>query len=292
MHGYLKAIGFRQIKKKSQFQTLLETIIAAPDSVIMIPGDEESSLTLMTKEVEEGIGLALCGETDELGNFQMEYHFPYVLSNVCSTTEECMMKKQSDRESYNGLCDDYRLGLNLIFFVNNFMEYKKRKQIQNRWPGTEGICLSGLANSGKILLPIEKTPDQLHLARKENSQCMKLMEAARSGDEGAMEDLAVCDMNLYSQVMQRVTRQDIYSIIETFFMPCGVECDQYTIMGYITACKKTANRLTGEVIYVMDVKCNDLPVRVCIGAEDLLGVPKVGYRFKGDIWLQGKGILK
>lgn len=291
MHSYLPAIGFRQIKKKSQFTSLLENIINSPDKSLMVPVDEETNYTVLSKEVEDGIGLAVCGETDRDGHFQMEYHFPYIFSEECSTNEECMIKRQSDKESYNGLCDDYRLGLNLIFYLNNFMDYKKKAYLTREWPETEGVCLSALSISGKVLMPVHKTMDQMEVIRKEAKKCDQLIEAAKQGDQAAMEDLAVRDMNLYSQVNQRITKQDLYSVIETFFMPSGVECDQYTIMGYITAVRKGANKLTGESLYIMELQCNELPIRLCIGEADLLGVPKVGYRFKGDIWLQAKGIF-
>lgn len=292
MHSYLPAIGFHQLKKKSQFQNLLKTIKDSPDAIYMAPNDEETNYTVLMKEVEDGVGIALCGETDQQGNFQMEYHYPYFYSNKCSTAAECMVKKQSDKESYNGVCDDMRLGLNLIFYVNNFMDYKKYSGLKKSAPKTKYVCLSALCNSGKILLPIAKTKKQLETIRKENRQCSKLLEAARQGDQSAMEDLAVMDMNLNTQISQRIQRQDIYSVVETFFMPCGVECDQYTVMGYITAVKKTANRLTGEPLYLLDLLCNDVPFRVCIAEEDLMGVPCIGYRFKGDIWLQGRGIIE
>lgn len=291
MHSYLPAIGFGQIKKKSQFQKLLESIVASPDSMTIVPIDEESNCTVLTREVEDGIGLALCGETDSTGQFQMEYHFPYILSRIESTGEECTIRKQSDRDAYNGMCDDYRLGLNLIFFLNNFMDYKKREQLTHNWPQTNGACLSALAVSGKILLPVQKTAKQQRILQKDSSQCRQLLEAARQGDQSAMEDLAVRDMQLYSQVSQRVAKQDLYSVVETFFMPCGAECDQYTIMGYITAFRKTVNRVSGEGLYILELECNEIPLRVCIGESGLLGEPKVGRRFKGDIWLQGKGII-
>lgn len=38
----------------------------------------------------------------------------------------------------------------------------------------------------------------------------------------------------------------------------------------------------------MTINCNDLIFDVCINEEDLMGEPKVGRRFKGNIWLQGK----
>ena len=61
----------------------------------------------------------VCGEEDMQGSFQMEYYEPYINSNICSSKAECSIEKESARESYDGVCDDCRLGLNLIFSVNN-----------------------------------------------------------------------------------------------------------------------------------------------------------------------------
>mgnify|MGYP000051974786 CR=1 FL=1 len=61
----------------------------------------------------------ICGEEDMQGSFQMEYYEPYINSNVCSSKAECSIEKESAREAYDGVCDDCRLGLNLIFSVNN-----------------------------------------------------------------------------------------------------------------------------------------------------------------------------
>jgi len=291
MHSFLPAIGFQQIKKKSQFQKLMESIVAAPDGIMIVPTDDESSYTVFTKEIDDGIGLAVCGETDDDGVFQLEYHFPYVLSSVCSTKADCMIQRQSDKESYSGVCDDARLGFNLIFYVNNFMDYKKIKHLKRQEPETEGICLSALSVKGMILLPIEKTKKQQEMIRKDSSRSLSLMEAARQGDQRAIEDLAVRDMNLFAQARQRALKQDMYSFIETFFMPYGVECDQYSVMGYINSWKKTINRITGEGLYIIDIESNEIPIRICIGESGLTGVPKTGYRFKGDIWLQGRGIF-
>ena len=121
MHAYLPAIGFGQIKKKSQLQQLLSSVQNFPDQVQKIRLDEESSLVVYTKEVAPDIGLMICGEEDMQGSFQMEYYEPYINSNVCSSKAECSIEKESAREAYDGVCDDCRLGLNLIFSVNNFM---------------------------------------------------------------------------------------------------------------------------------------------------------------------------
>ena len=67
MHAYLPAIGFGQIKKKSQLQQLLSSVQNFPDQVRTIRLDEESSLVVYTKEIAPNTGLMLCGEEDSDG---------------------------------------------------------------------------------------------------------------------------------------------------------------------------------------------------------------------------------
>ena len=81
--------------------------------------------------------------------------------------------------------------------------------------------------------------------------------------------------------------EDVYSVVETYFMPYGVECDLYSILGEITTCEKITNTYTKEDVYFMTLNVNDLVFDVCINAKDLIGEPEEGRRFKGVIWLQG-----
>lgn len=155
--------------KKSQLQQLLSSVQNFPDQVQKIRLDEESSLVVYTKEVAPGIGLMVCGEEDMQGSFQMEYYEPYINSNICSSKAECSIEKESARESYDGVCDDCRLGLNLIFSVNNFMEYRKYQALQGFFPTVTDVCMSALCTQGKILLPILKRPEAARLAKKKGA---------------------------------------------------------------------------------------------------------------------------
>ena len=107
-----------------------------------------------------------------------------------------------------------------------------------------------------------------------------------------METLTIEDIDLYSQVSRRVLKEDIYSIIDSCFMPCGVECDQYSIIGDIQDLEVLKNRITGEEIYEMKIECNDMIFRVAINRQDLIGEPQVGRRFKGQIWMKGTAKFK
>ena len=150
-----------------------------------------------------------------------------------------------------------------------------------------GVILSALSTEGKILFPIckdEKKHEQLEKQRMERNS---LIAAARSGDEDAIENLTLEDIDTYSLLSRRITREDILSIVENYFMPYGIESDQYSILGEIMDCKLLQNEYTGENVYALELMCNDIPFSVCINQKDLLGEPAIGRRFKGTIWLQG-----
>ena len=103
-----------------------------------------------------------------------------------------------------------------------------------------------------------------------------------------MEHLTLHDMDIYSSLSKRIMKEDILSIVETSFMPYGIESDQYMVIGEILNCIKSENNITKEVIWIMTLNCNDLIFDICINEKDLIGEPKAGRRFKGRIWMQGR----
>ena len=79
-----------------------------------------------------------------------------------------------------------------------------------------------------------------------------------------MESLTIEDIDLYSQASRRAMKEDLYTIVDTCFMPSGIECDQYSVIGEIEEICLKKNRITDEEIYDMKLECNDLHFRVCI----------------------------
>ena len=114
-----------------------------------------------------------------------------------------------------------------------------------------------------------------------------LLEAAKNGDENAMETLTIEDMDMYSQISKRVMKEDLYSIVDSSFMPSGIECDQYSVIGEIRKIEEKKNQITEEVVYDLTLECSDMIFHVGIAKKDLIGEPKIGRRFKGQIWMQG-----
>lgn len=287
MHKYLRSVGFGGYQKRKEIRKLLDELAKTADQKKRIQVDEDTSLCELRTEVAPDMGIVLVGEMDEQGNFVREYYYPYLTGKDTSSSADCSVQRQTEKETYAGLLDENRVGISLIFYVDNSFEYHGRV-LDHAPRKVESVNLTGFSNDGKILLPMKKSQKQIEKAKVAARDRNDLVEAAKNGDEDAIETLTIEDIDTYSQISRRVLKEDIYSIVDSTFMPSGVECDQYSVVGDIFHVEEKRNRITGELVYDLTVDCNDLVFHVGIAEKDLMGEPKVGRRFKGQIWMQGR----
>ena len=288
MHSYLKSIGFSNIEKKKDIDKLLKEVVDDYDEKIVVENESEHLYAEISKEYGINSGITVFGEYDENDVFQREYWYPYFRGAQISSRDEIVIEKHADKESYAGACDDIRVGVTLIFYLQNTGEYILDKGRKPLVKGENTVSLSGLASNGKILLPVKKSEWRDDKESKSISNRNSLIAAARNGDEEAIENLTMEDIDTYTMISRRIQHEDVFSIVESYFMPYGMECDQYNVMGEILECTETSNYTTKEIVYQMTLDCNDICLEVCINTKDLMGEPKVGRRFKGTIWLQGR----
>lgn len=287
MHSYLKAIGFSDISEKKELDIILQDVILNYDEKTVVEDRSNHLFTELSKIYGSDFGITVCGEYDEEDHFQMEYYFPFFRGTGISMEEEVAIEKHAGKESYAGACDDMRIGVTVIFYLQNAGEYLTQLAKGRYSGGVRNVTLSGLARKGTILLPVLKREEESAEAEEKTINRGRLMAAAKNGDEEAMESLTIEDMDTYSMISQRVENEDVYSIVESYFMPYGMECDLYNIMGEILDCTREQNVLTGDWVYEMRICCSDIEMDVCINEKDLLGEPLRGRRFKGIVWLQG-----
>ena len=288
MHSYLKSIGFSDIEKKKDIDKLLDEIVRDYDDKIVVENEKGHLYAEISKEYGINSGITVFGEYDENDVFQKEYWYPYFRGTQISSREEVIIEKHADKESYAGACDDIRVGVTLIFYLQNVGDYLLQKGRELPVKSENTVSLSGLAKDGKIILPVKKHEWAKDKDGKAVSNRNHLIAAARNGDEEAIENLTMEDIDTYTMISRRILHEDVFSIVESYFMPYGMECDQYNVMGEILECTETTNYTTKEIVYQMTLECNDICLEVCINAKDLMGEPKVGRRFKGTIWLQGR----
>ena len=228
------------------------------------------------------------GDMDIDENFKKQYYTPFFFGTGVTSYADVIIDRRLDREAYVGICEDTKVGISLIFHLQNILEYLKEKQITQDKIRYKSVTLSGLCNSGKILLPIKKDKVQEKKQKEEVKNRMMLMDAAKSGDPVAIESLTLDDIDTYSEVSKRLMSEDVFSIVETYIMPYGVECDHYSVMGEIQGIQRVVNEYTKEEVYIMNLEINDLIFDVCVPVKEVIGDPAVGRRFKGKIWLQGR----
>ena len=287
MHKFLRAAGFSMYQKKRDIAQLMELLQKQPALTRCIQIDSETNVYEMRTKVAPNIGISIVGEMNENGKFEREFYLPYLESKQVSSKADCSVQRHTEKETYAGMADEVRIGISLIFYVQNFMDYREKRLKKNEYFHIDSFNLSGLSVSGKVLLPIKKTQKQIEMAKVSSKKRTNLIEAARNGDETAMGSLTLEDIDLYAKISRRAMKEDLYSIIDSCFMPCGIECDQYSVIGEIKKVDKVKNIYTKEEIYILELECSDMMMSVCINSQDLLGEPMVGRRFKGQIWLQG-----
>lgn len=289
MHSYLRAIGFSNLKKK-EWQEIVNEVICDYDEKEMFTHDDGTNFVEMSKSYGEHIGITVCGEYDDADVFVLEYAFPYCRSFQITTTEDVFVERRSEKECYSGACEDMRVGVTLIFYLANAGAYLKQQYKQHLGQYQSAVSISGLSLEGKIILPIKKNAIEVE---SEHQKWMKRESAWNALDDEEeeqefFEKIAREDIEEFANLHKRVMENDILTVVDTFFIPYGMECDRYHILGEITSVETIKNRGTEEELYQLSVLCNDMEFGVCINKSDLLGEPQVGRRFKGIIWAQGE----
>lgn len=268
-------------------EALIQKVLLNPDEKIYYKKEEERAIVQLNKDFGECFGISVVGEIDPRGILDVEYSYPYVKGKNMFFQEEIHMEKYSDREAYAAMCDNVNIGVPLIFYAHNFVHYLNMRRHKEMFPKVNNAVLAGLSTDGTVILNIEKDESQIRSEKASNTNRNQLLEAAKEGNMEAIEILTLDDMDTYTMISNRAKREDIFTIVDTYCIPYGIETDKYSMMGTIMEVEEFTNQESGEEVYYMSIACNDLEFEICINKQDIFGEPAVGRRFKGTVWLQG-----
>lgn len=302
MHLYASAVGLSELNTRSTINTLLKNITedaiqnnnvlydiaSSPQDSFYEAQIYHSMLKRQTApDFEDMGGIVIMGyyNPDEK-IFERTSYFPYIKGTSPRYTAEAVVERKSDQEAYLVHCDEPRREVTPIFFLKNIIEYISNNKNQ-RIVKDKFVYLSALSTSGKIILPIRQSKAQIDKCKAATKKRNRLVDMAMQGNIEAIDNLTIGDYDVISDICQRIRKEDIYSIVNTSFIPSGLECDKYTVVGNIIDLECLTNEVTGEEIYYMQLECNDTIMNLGINRKDLYGMPQKGYRFVGKIWLQG-----
>lgn len=289
MHKYMRAVGFSEPMNAMDRLNLIDDIKNKASYRAEAAGLEGGVevLSEYRMELAEGFGVSMVGAFGEENDFPAAQIEPFLMPGAVSTMEEVYVEERIDNRSFAGICDDMRVGTTLIFRLLNPVDYLRFTIFEDLpCPGTS-VSLSALSIEGTVVLPLAKTPyeEQLLLWRADRRR--RMMEAARDGDEQAMQTITMEDMDTYNDLLDQIQEHDILSLVDSFFMPTGAECDVYYILGEILDCRNVRNPYTLDKIHILTVCASGVEFTLGINDKDLYGQPAPGRRFKGVIWLQG-----
>lgn len=300
MNLYTRVLGFQNMDSELEEKFINTGIKESLKEGFVIRHDSLNRGVIVLR-LSKSTGLYVYGRFQD-NEFIYEYYYPFVMGRRESENEELSVERHLDKESFAVVCDELKTGVTLIFFLQNVSDYLefvvKNKEVKSfdidgknalyKEPlKNKLVSLSALSLGGLILLPIKKDGKNSNRTDEDNNR-KRLIQAAKKGDEEAIESLTIEDIDTYNELSYRIMREDVFSIVDSTFMPCGVECDQYSVVGEILELSEEDNIYTGEKIYIMVIECNGLIITTAINKAHLMGEPKVGRRFKGQIWLQGK----
>lgn len=289
MHIYARAAGFGEDFSEAAMKKLEKEIRSSFISHERRILDKDTDFCEYRKMFGERIGYSVYGTVDLEEEFEKEYALPVFEGKDVTSYSEVTVEKKMDKEAYVGICEDVRVDISLMFHLQNPMEYIREKQAGKLSGRKTSVTLAAFALEGTVLLPIIKNEQNKQEQREAFQNRMLLLSAAREGDSEAIETLTLNDMDLYQQLTKRIERrEDVFSIVDTYFMPSGVECDRYSIMGEIMDLDMDKNTVTGEKLLILTIDVNEMVFDLCVPKDKIIGEPEVGRRFRADIWLQGK----
>lgn len=292
MHLYLRAIGLGSINTRRDLDKILKEIIKnsiEKDNIDYVNIENAKEYPAQIKHYFNKVsGISINGTYNpKRKSFKMEYYFPFLDGGMESYESEVSIARKTDKAAYNVLCDEPGRGIALIFHLTNHIDYLSSKPIRGDYYN-KAVRISAMSLDGTILLPLRKSENQIKKCKAATAARNNLIDLAKKGDADAIDNLTIGDIDTYTNIYKRMRKEDIFTIVDSTFMPSGFECDSYSIIGNILNVELMENTLTQQKMYVLALECNDIYLDVCINEKDLTGVPEAGRRFKGRIWLQGQ----
>lgn len=286
MHTYLRSVGFKGYSRQDMKKFIDAQLKKAVDNKNIVYS-EENKKAFARLACAYSMGISVVADCKPGGELDVEHFMPYLIADTVTDVQSIYADKHSFDDSYGMMTDDIKTNATIVCTFENAYCYKVKPNETSKIDDVK-VALSGFCTKGTVLFPISSEASYKENMLKRQHRRNNWVAAAKDGSEEAIEKLALEDIDTYNMVMERIKREDLYSIVESTFIPCGVECDTYSILGEIISVKKEVNAFTLEVVINMEIECNGIRMNVAVNKEDLVGEPAVGRRFKGHIWLAGR----
>jgi hypothetical protein len=288
METYISAVGFNSIKKKKQWDALIDQILNNPSKQFVTSHDKDHVFIEYFKEYGQRIGIVLRGLLDNDKDIDFETCDPYVEAKYTIDVSQVEVE-QEDEYSYFAVCEEEQTGTEIVFQLQNIIEYLEISEDSDAF--IEGIRIVGLSSKGTVILPVEKTDSDIEYENEQKEWRKELLKRAKEGDEEAQEILDMEAEETAEIIEERLQYEDFLSVVEGYFIPIEYLDATYSILGTIKEVEAIVNNQTQEKIYWMLIETMEMKIEIAINEKELVGTPLVGMRFMGVCWIQGSVVF-
>lgn len=92
-------------------------VIRNYDEKNVVSDHPDGTFAEFSKSYGYDCGITVCGQYDEDNRFHVEYYYPFFKGTGITTNEPVTVERHADKESFAGACDDLRIGITLIFYL-------------------------------------------------------------------------------------------------------------------------------------------------------------------------------
>ncbi|MGL4798003.1 MAG: DUF3881 family protein [Cellulosilyticaceae bacterium] len=291
MESPLRTIGFSKLEDTYTLEDILSDVLEKPTFQKAMQLDDKHLLAEYIKQVAPNtyvmarVAVKKSKKNPKLDVYDCE---PYVIADKDMKVIDVEIEGVDDTSAYYVICEEKETGMQLIFWLQNVVEYleeRKQKKVCTH------VNVAALASEGTIVLPIQKDEEEESFEKEEREKLRLMLQRMKEGDTEAKEILEKEEREMDNQLKERLKEEDFLSIMSGYFIPVTLEDATYAILGEIIRIQERCNEDTKEEMYVFTLSVNDMPLEIMIHKDTLVGMPSIGMRFMGTCWLQGKVIM-
>jgi hypothetical protein len=279
----ISAIGFKTMeKRRKDMSEIIRRVTVVPDNSFSHKNSVEQYGFM-----GDDYGFIVYGTRLENGEVKVRRWNAFAMSDATMCVSDVDFERHGGGDVY-AYCEDTRTGQEFEFRLNNVTEFNDYvRRTGNRWLDEAEVNIAGLCETGSVLFPISRDGEYFKRREEELEAQFNLVQRFKNGELAAGHKLREQARARAENVRERLKTEDVLSVFEGYLLPYGESDSVFALLGDIVSVKKSANRITQELIYSLGLDVTGITINVLINACDIVGAPAEGMRFMGVCSLQG-----
>ena len=291
----MRSVGFTRAKFYEHIGFLKKDIAENPDKKVVFSYEDGGLFVELYKLYGNGIGLLARGLMDDNENIKIESFEAFALYEKDLSVNKYVVEFADNLPLI--VFEDIGTGNELVFALQNRIDFFKDEQrfINHGrsviFSKDEGIVkrrvnFTAFSSYGQVILPVHK-PSKMVVSKDGEPSEKAASVKFDASDEFSIELMKKYIDQASGDADSRLLSEDLFSVIEGFFLPMEMNDTEYSMLGEIEAVEEVINPITDEIITRLSLNITGTKLMLIINKRDLIGYPMAGMRFMGTCRMRG-----